>query len=616
MSKSPFSPDERYPPIANYGLIGDMHSCALVSKSGSIDWLCFPRFDDASVFGRILDWDKAGFCRLAPAGVRNVQRRYLPDTNVLEATFETDTGRAVLTDFMPVVPTSPRPGPHDVMPRRQVLRDLQCVSGWIRFEFVCQPRFDYGTIVPHAMLLGPNLGLAHGGKDAVSIFCTAPLEVRDDGFFCAGSLLEGQRVCAAISYEHSHHHLVEDLDEGALVGRLEETVAFWREWAERCTYEGEYRDDVVRSALTLKALTYAPSGALIASPTTSLPEVIGGVRNWDYRYSWIRDSTFALYALFILGYREEADEFMRWMEWSTLGRARDLQVVYGITGERRLWEMEISELEGYRRSRPVRIGNAAHTQLQLDVYGEILDSAHLYREFGGEISSEYWAYIQRVTSFVLDHWREPDDGIWEARSGRQHYVFSKVMCWVALDRAIKAADALGLPGDVAEWKRVRRRLREEILLRGYDEERGAFVQAFDSKALDASVLLLPLVGFIPATDPRMRSTIETIERELATPEGLVYRYRGVDDGLGGEEGAFLVCSFWLADNLVFLGRKQEARALFERLRSLRNDLGLYSEQVDPATGEMLGNFPQALTHLGMINTAVQLSAKPRLPHYP
>jgi len=445
------SNDCRYPPISDYGLIGDMHSCALVSRSGSIDWLCFPRFDDASLFGRLLDWDKGGFCKLAPMGVRAVTRRYLPDTNVLETTFETVSGRAVLSDFMPVRPASPRPGPHDVSSRRQVLRDLQCVSGSVRFEFVCQPRFDYGTIVPHAMNLNPNLGLAHGGKDAVSVFCTAPLEARDDGFYCSGPLRQGQRVCAAISYERGQHHLVEDLDEDALVGSLDETAAFWRQWAARCAYEGVYRDDVVRSALTLKALTYAPSGALIASPTTSLPEVIGGVRNWDYRYSWIRDSTFALYALFILGYREEADEFMRWMEWSTLGRARDLQVMYGLNGERRLWETELGALEGYRRSRPVRIGNAAHTQLQLDVYGEILDSAHLYREFGGRISPEYWVYLRRVVNFVLDHWREPDDGIWEARSGRQHYVFSKVMCWVALDRAIKAADALGLPGDVPEW---------------------------------------------------------------------------------------------------------------------------------------------------------------------
>ena len=603
-----------YPPISDYGLIGDMHTCALVSRAGSIDWCCFPRFDGESVFGRLLDWNKGGYFQIAPKGVRDTQRRYLPETNVLETTFTTDSGQAVLVDFMPVNRPLDVPEPRLENTRRTIVR-LQCVEGWVHFKLECCPRFDYGSIMPHSLLKSPHLGLAHGGKDAISIFCNVPMEEIEGGFVAEGSLNAGASMCAAVTYESIHSHDTEPLEEGVLMGRLEETVAYWHDWASICTYEGAYRGDVLRSALTLKALTYAPSGALLASPTTSLPEVIGGVRNWDYRYTWIRDATFALYALFILGYREEAHEFKRWLEWSTMGRARDLQVMYGITGERRLREIELADLEGYRRSRPVRAGNAAHSQLQLDVYGEIMDSAHLYRRFGGKMDAEYWKYLQHVISFVLDHWQEPDDGIWESRGGRQHYVYSKVMCWVALDRAIRAATSLNLPGDLRRWRRVREEIRIEVLQKGYDAARGTFVQAFGSKALDASALLMPLVGFLPANDPRMRSTIEAIERELTTPEGLVFRYLGVDDGLGGREGAFLICSFWLVDNLVFSGQQEKGRKLFEKLRTYSNDLDLYSEEIDPRSLELLGNFPQAFTHLGLINTAFQLGDYPRIPSY-
>ena len=594
------------PPIADYGLISDMHSCALVSRAGSVDWCCFPHFDSAAVFGRILDWRKGGYFRLAPRGVRSVSRRYLPGTNVLETTFQTDTGVARLTDFMPVHPHSRPDQPREVGCRQQVARILECTSGSVRFDLECRPRFDYGTIVPHAVLDGPHSGFAHGGADGLSLYCSAPLREADDGFQSEGLLRAGEKLCAAVTYQPRFAHAVEALDEEELERHLAETNRFWQEWSALSTYDGDYRDDVLRSALTLKALTYAPSGALLAAATTSLPEAIGGSRNWDYRFTWIRDASFALYALFILGYTGEARAFKDWLEWSTVGRARDLQIMYGLGGERRLTEIELPELEGYRGSRPVRVGNAAYSQFQLDIYGEVLDSAHLYRKFVGGMDPQYWRYLQRVVDFVIDHWREPDDGIWETRGGRQHFVFSKVWCWVALDRAIKAARALGLPGDVERWRRVRAEIREDVLAKGYDAQRGAFVQAYGSKALDAANLMLPLVGFIRADDPRMRSTIEAIERELTSPQGLVYRYKGFDDGLGGREGTFTICTFWLADDLIALGEIDRARALFETLRGYANDLGLFSEEIDAESGEMLGNFPQAFTHLAFINTAVQL----------
>jgi len=604
-----------YPPIGDYGLIGDMQSCALVSKQGSIDWACFPRFDSPSVFGRLLDWQRGGSFQLAPKGPADVTRRYLPNTNVLETTFETAAGRAVLTDFMPVTHETHRTGLPQVSQQRQIVRELRCESGSIEFEMTCAPRFDYGSIIPHAGLTTPHLGLAHGGSDAITVQCSAAMRQENGGFVASGALSRGERVCVRVRYEAGQPHKVDQVDELQLDALLDQTVAYWTNWTWTCTYQGEYRADVIRAALTLKALTYAPSGALLAAATTSLPEVIGGVRNWDYRFTWIRDATFALYSLGTLGFHQEARDFKGWLEWSTLGRARDLQVMYGITGERRLTEIELHEMEGYRKSRPVRIGNGAHSQRQLDMYGEIMDSAHLFRKFGGKMDGEYWAYLQHVVDFVLDHWHEPDDGIWESRGGAQHWVYSKAMCWVALDRAIKAAEALELPGDLPRWRQAREEIRDEIMQRGYDAERGYFVQAYGNTALDASVLLLPLIGFIPATDPRMRSTVEAIERQLTTPEGLVYRYKDTDDGFGGEEGAFVICSFWLCDNLIFLGRKDEARALFEKLRGYSNDLDLYSEELDPRTLDMLGNFPQAFTHLGLIGTAVQLESE-LLPSYP
>ena len=601
-----------YPPISDYGLISDMHSCALVSKSGSIDWCCFPRFDSPAVFSRILDWGKGGYFKVAPEGVRSVSRRYLPGTTILETTFETDTGMAKLIDFMP---RFARRGRWRAAPAAgQVARIMECVSGTVRFTVEFRPRFEYGTIVPHAVLHGDHAGFAHGGADALSFSCSAPIQEADGGFRAEGLLRSGEKLSAVVTHQPRFpagsrpftSHDFDVFDHRKIGQRLEETKRFWEEWSSLCTYDGEYHDEVLRSALTLKALTYAPSGAFVAAATTSLPEAVGGSRNWDYRFTWIRDASFALYALFIIGYTAEARAFKDWLEWSTVGRARDLQIMYGLGGERRLTETELPELDGYRSSRPVRIGNAAYSQFQLDIYGEILDSAHLYRKFGGEMDPAYWEYLQRVVAFVIDHWREPDEGIWETRGRRQHFVSSKVWCWVALDRAIKAARALGLPGDVERWRKVRAEIKEDVLANGYDAERGAFVQAYGSKKLDASNLLLPLLGFVRIDDPRMRATIEAIERELTSPQGFVFRYKRDDDDDAGREGTFAICTFWLADNLIALGELQRARALFDKLRESANDLGLFSEETDPDTGEMLGNFPQAFTHLALINTAVQL----------
>jgi GH15 family glucan-1,4-alpha-glucosidase len=597
----------RYHEIGDYGLISDMNTCALVSREGSVDWLCLPSFDSPSVFARILDANRGGCFQIAPRGIERISRRYLPDTNVLETTFVTDSGEATLTDFMPPDTEQSAREPANPDFYSQINRILECTKGRIDFFIECMPRFEYGLIVPHAVVTSPHYGFAHGGAGAISLFSTAPLVESEDGFAAKGTLSAGERIHASLSRRSGFSHAPVHHDPQAIEHQLETTVAFWREWASRCTYEGEFRDDVVRSALTLKALTYRPSGAMVAAPTTSLPEEIGGIRNWDYRYTWIRDASFSLYALFLLGYHDEARAFKDWLEWSTVGRARDLQIMYGIDGRRRLQETNLPGLEGYRGSAPVLVGNFAYTQFQLDVYGELMDSAHLYRKFGGEMDRQYWAYLKRVVSYVIDHWREPDDGIWESRGGRRHFVFSKVMCWVALDRAIKAARALGLDGDIERWVAARAEIRRDVMLRGFDEKRGVFLQAYDSDLMDAANLMLPLVGFIKASDPRMTATIRAVEDHLTAPNGFVYRYRGFDDGLSGNEGTFLMCTFWLADNLLLLGETQRARVLFETVRRHANDLGLYSEQVDPDTGALLGNFPQAFSHLGHINTAVHLA---------
>ena len=644
----------QYLPIADYGLIGSMHTCALVARNGSIDWACLPAFDSPSTFGRILDWRQGGYYRVSVDGTTATERRYLPHTNILETTYTTATGVARLTDFMPLHPPShsrvsldaasagiahhvkhPRNAhvspsvelsgsdvtePFELRFEEKIIRILECVSGTIEYRVECEPRFDYGSILPRTVLdqANPRYGLAHGGANALLVYCSEPLTVSAGRFEAAGSLAAGQQVYSAVA---SMAHYTTDfaineswVDAAQIARMLERTESTWAAWAEGIEAEGEFADDLVRSALALRALVYEPSGAIVAAPTTSLPEGLGGERNWDYRFTWIRDASFSLKAFFDLGLTEEAKGFKDWLEWTT-AYPEDLQLMYGIRGERNLDERSLP-LEGYWWSRPARVGNGAADQFQLDIYGELMDSAYVFHQVAGELpDGEYWALLHDVVEFAAKNWGRPDAGIWESRGGDRHFVYSKAQCWTALDRGIKlATEIAGTPGreqdvdpdDIARWTEVRDEIRDQIMTVGYDESLGAFVQSYGSRTLDASALMLPLIGFIEATDPRMKSTIEAIERDLTSPEGLVYRYKGFDDGLAGGEGTFVICSFWLVQNLALLGEVAKARSLFEQLRGFSNDLGLFSEEYDTATGEMLGNFPQAFSHLAFINSAVLL----------
>jgi GH15 family glucan-1,4-alpha-glucosidase len=659
MNQMPF-----YHPIADYGLIGDMHSCALISKSGSIDWACLPSFDSPSVFGRILDWRKGGYYQISPREVTSVTRQYLPLTNVLETTFITHTGVAKLTNFMPVHPPSyshillgsghrradsdvshqlKHPRHRDVTPSvrladedvnepfevkfdEKIICILECVSGSVEFEMVCSPRFDYGTIQPRTILdgTGSTHGLAHGGANALLVYCSIPMEMQDLNFVSEGRLGAGDRAytaVASLSHYSSDFTVSNAWSSPAQIDRaLSRTIEYWQQWSAGCKAEGEYADDVLRSALALKALVYEPSGAILAAPTTSLPEGLGGERNWDYRFTWIRDASFSLKAFFDLGLTQEAQGFKDWLEWTT-AYPEDLQLMYGIRGERLLIERTLP-IEGYYWSRPVRVGNGAAEQFQLDIYGELMDSVFIYREVSGELPDpDYWGLLHDVVEYVAKIWRKPDAGIWESRGGDRHFVYSKVQCWTALDRGIRLAEDLliaspdpALQADIERWKAARDEIRKEVLSIGFNEKMGTFVQSYGSRTLDASALMLPLVGFIDAKDPRMRSTIEHIERDLSSSEGLVYRYRDFNDGLAGDEGAFIICSFWMVQNLALLGETAKARSLFETLRGYANDLGLFSEQYDSATGEMLGNFPQAFSHLAFIQSALLLSRMEEQAH--
>jgi GH15 family glucan-1,4-alpha-glucosidase len=581
-------------PIENYALIGDCHAAALVGSDGSIDWLCLPRFDSGACFAALLGGAENGRWLLAPAAQpRQVRRRYRGASLILETEFDTDEGSVRIIDFMPLSNE-----------RWDLVRIVEGLTGRVGLRMELIVRFDYGSIVPWAHRAGGIL-LLTAGPDTLELASSVAIEGENMRSVAEFSVCAGKRESFVLNYRPSHADTQSIIDSEQA---LADTEVWWREWSGRCTYRGQWRVPVVRSLITLKALTYKPTGGLIAAPTTSLPERPGGVRNWDYRYCWLRDATFALNALLLAGYEDEAEAWREWLLRAIAGSPNDLQVLYDVTGARRVDEYLVAWLPGYEGSAPVRIGNAAAKQFQLDVYGEVMDTLHLARLAGLPPEQEAWNVQVALLKFLESHWQLPDEGLWEVRGPRRHFTHSKVMAWVAFDRAIKDAERDALEGPIAHWRQVRDAIHAQVCERGFDAKRNSFVQSFDSTHLDASLLLIPQVGFLSAEDPRVIGTIAAIERELVV-EGLVLRYSTATnvDALPVGEGTFLACSFWLADGYLLTGRRREAEALFERLLALSNDVGLFSEEYDPRAKRMLGNFPQALTHMALVNTARLLS---------
>ena len=593
--------------ISDYGLIGDCHSAALVGRDGSIDWACFPRFDSPSVFARNLDESRGGHLRLAPEFIEDVRRAYIEDTNILTTTFECAGGILELTDCMPVeIPDEPTGS--RVRVHHSILRRARCVAGTVELRLSAAPRFEYGSLLPRFTPLSARSAYVEGGADAIVINATRPVEVLDTEVRADWTLGVGDEVWVEATWRRSYARRLRPPSlakfEIECRRRLEATAAFWLTWIDQCSYEGVYSRVVRRSALVLKALTYAPSGAMVAAPTTSLPEQIGGGRNWDYRYTWIRDATMALSSLVALGFRHEAEAFRSWLERATAGRAQNLQIMYGVEGERHLPEMELPNLSGHRNSAPVRIGNAASMQTQLDAYGQILDAAYLYGKAGGDFSTKNWSFLTRLVESAAARWHWADHGIWELRDEPRHFTHSKLHCWVALDRGIRIAQARGLPAPIERWERARDEIRDFLMEQAAPD--GWFQQAAGFPFADAATLLAPAVGLLPTDHPIALRTIREVRAQLEQ-DGLVYRYRG-NDGLAGDEGAFLVCSFWLVDCLIHTGDIGEAQALLERLLTFGGDLGLFPEQVDPVTGEGLGNFPQAFSHMALVLSCGHLEA--------
>jgi GH15 family glucan-1,4-alpha-glucosidase len=581
-------------PIENYALIGDCHTAALVGNDGSMDWLCLPRFDSAACFAALLGGPEHGRWLLAPAAkATQVRRGYRGDTLILETEFDTEEGSVRVIDFMPLSDK-----------RWDVVRIVEGLSGRVNMRMELSVRFDYGSIVPWVHR-SQGILLLTAGPDTLELTASVAIEgenMHSVAEFCVSA---GERESFVLNYRPSHLDVSEAIDAER---ELSETEDQWKEWYGRCTYRGPWRPAVARSLLTLKALTYKPTGGVIAAPTTSLPEWPGGARNWDYRYCWLRDATFTLNALLLTGYEEEAAAWREWLLRAVAGSPDDLQILYGVTGVRRLDEYELAWLPGYEKSAPVRIGNAAARQFQLDVYGEVMDTLHLARIAGLPPEPEAWQVQVALLKFLEAHWQQADEGLWEVRGPRRHFTHSKVMAWVAFDRAIKDAEQDGLEGPIERWRQVRDAIHAQVCEKGFDARRNSFVQSYESAYLDASLLLIPQVGFLPVDDSRVLGTIAAIERDLVA-DGLVLRYSTATkvDGLPAGEGAFLPCSFWLADCYLLTGRREEGRALFERLLALSNDVGLFAEEYDPRDKRMLGNFPQALTHMALVNTARLLS---------
>lgn len=594
-----------YVPIEDYAVIGDCASAALIGKHGSIDWLCWPRFDSSSIFARILDAQDGGYFQVRPVGDFRVDRRYLPRTNVLETTFTTDRGVLHLTDLMPVADREVYR--RELWPTHEILRKIECVEGTVEIDVVCDPRLEYAQIDPALDDRGPH-GFFYNYQGAVLVVRSELPLVLASGRGALHSqilLQEGDRYFVSLTYDEGEPAVLPLLGTHA-EKKIEWTVHYWRDWAAECEYEGPYRDAVVRSALTLKLMTFAPSGAIVAAPTTSLPEAIGGERNWDYRYCWIRDAALTLRALYELGYEEEGRAFFSWLLHATRLTAPRLSVLYDVHGNADLTEHTLSHLEGYRQSPPVRIGNGAHDQLQLDTYGELVSAAYEFVRREHTLDGWHARLLRSLGDEVCKRWTEPDEGIWEVRSGRHHHTFSKAMCWVALERllSLHEADYLTVPVDryQAECDKIRTAVEEH----GYNEEIESYVATFDGDRLDASLLLLPTYGYTEATAPRMKSTFLRHHEELAQ-NGLLYRYpHGTNDGLSSKEGAFGICSFWDEEMFARLGRLDEARENLDLTLSYANDLGLFAEEIDPDTGAFLGNFPQAFSHVGLINAAITI----------
>jgi len=604
----------KYPRIASHGLIGDLHSAALVSTAGAIDWLCLPYFDSPSVFASILDSAKGGFFQIAPLHEGQHKQLYLPDTNVLLTRFLSSEGVGEVCDFMPIHRDA-----HGVYRRgvHQIVRVVRAVRGRVRFRLTCRPAIDFGRR-PHAVILDARGAVFD--SDGLDLGLISPIPLTRDGDGVVAEFVLDAResltfVLRQVEDWTSQPNLLEALDGTEAYDR---TITFWRNWIAQSQYQGRWREMVQRSALVLKLLTFDPSGAIVAAPTCSLPEELGGVRNWDYRYTWIRDAAFTLYAFLRLGYTSEASRFMSWLTARITeddGPCGPIQIMYGIDGRKDLPETVVGHLDGYAGSRPVRVGNAATGQLQLDIYGELIDSIYLYDKYGEPIGYDVWKQLVRMGEWVIANWTSPDEGIWEVRGGRRQFVYSKLQCWVALDRLLRLAEKRSLPLDRARFGTTRDAIYEAIMTRGYDSKRATFVQAFESDALDASNLMMPLMRFLSPTDPRMLGTIDRTLTEL-TSDSLVHRYeigKGAGDGLTGKEGTFSICTFWLVEALARAGRIDESRFIFEKMLTYANHLGLFSEEIGP-TGEALGNFPQAFTHLGLISAAFALDrslAKPR-----
>jgi GH15 family glucan-1,4-alpha-glucosidase len=595
---------DRYPPIADHGLVGDLQTAALVSTDGTVDWFCYPRFDSPSVFASLLDRDQGGHFRIAAAEDSVIKQLYLPDTAILVTRFMTEGGVGEVIDFMPVS------SPEQATDRHRLVRLVRGVRGRIRLEMECAPRFAYGR-EPHELELTPEGAVFRSRSQQLTLHGAGYGALRRDGNDVRGTLTLEAGQAGGMMLESGTDVRPRTTSPQDLLDLHDATAKFWRGWLAQSTYTGRWREMVNRSAITLKLMTYAPTGALVAAPTTGLPEQVGGERNWDYRFTWIRDASFSVHALIGLGFTEEAWAFARWLgDRVAAGRATNgsepLRVMFRVDGSSDLKEETLDHFEGYQRSKPVRIGNEASGQLQLDIVGEAIDALYLADQHAMKVGHPGWIELQQVIGWLCENWDQPEEGIWETRGGRQDFTYGRLMCWVALDRMIRLATELGRPSDLDRWRTERDQIYQQIMDKGWNPDRRAFVQHYGSEVLDASLLMMPLVGFVVPTDPMWLSTLDAMDTELVS-DSLVYRYNpsASPDGLRGSEGTFSMCTFWYVDALARSGRLEQARLVFEKMLTYANHVGLFAEEIG-LTGEQLGNFPQAFTHLSLINAAVNL----------